>query len=456
MFEGNLWDILEGLKEEVLWDLFSPHRSAVMAATSNNIITFRRHDLDNLRTFLTGLVSVHHAALSYGGVGGWPFRSAAFAGRDSPLLMGLNAVDQSFFMGLFFWVSGRVSGQSLSKSSSPWAFVKSKMFRLGVPTVGYALVVDPVIRVMLLPSWTMDSVQSCLIRCWSNTTSVKGPLWYTATLLTFDIIAALCWTVSRKREASKKIQSSTYEKLSKYGWLVVGACCALARAQSPPGAVVPVISLQLGYAAQYVYAYVLGHLAYQCDESRMVGPFDSRPALVGEPPEADVKSSVSSYSSSVSVWAALAISLLSLNVIFLPRFLDTPDWFSATMRQASGWNLPAMLYAFWNEFSFVVVGPALMAYFERSQNKPAESSTWNARYSYAAFLLHTPIIVAMELVVEKLLFSNVGSHPWMSSKLWQVLGPVVMTVGVGLSGTWASFFVGKKLLEWVPGLKRII
>jgi glucan biosynthesis protein C len=448
MVHGQFWEFR--VENNFPLDLFSP---TVIMATSNNIISFRRHDLDNLRTFLTGLVTIHHTALPYGGVGSWAFKSAAFADH-SPFLVGLNVVDQSFFMGLFFWVSGRVSGQSLSKSS-PRAFVKSKLLRLGLPIIGYNLTIEPLVRVMMLPSWKLDCIQACLTKYWTNIWAVRGPLWYTATLLIFDIVAALCWSLFKQQVAPKHL-SDLYESLSKYGWVVAGACSALARTEFSAGAKVPFIQLQLGYAPQYVYAYILGHLAYQCNEPRMIGPFDSKSASVEKHAQPGPKSSVSRFSNSLSLATALGISLLSLQVVCLPRFLDSPEWLPTTMLQISGRHLPAVLYALWNEFSFVVVGPALMAYFERNHNQPAVSSTWNARYSYAAFLIHTPVSIAMELLVERFLFSNADSRPWRKSLLWQILGPVATAAGVGLSAAWASFFVGKKLVEWVPGLNRII
>ena len=79
--------------------------------TSNNIISLRRHDLDNVRTFLTSLVITHHTAIAYGGPGLASYTSA-LCPPISPALTMMNAFDQSFFMGVFFWISGRVSAQS--------------------------------------------------------------------------------------------------------------------------------------------------------------------------------------------------------------------------------------------------------------------------------------------------------------------------------------------------------
>jgi glucan biosynthesis protein C len=77
----------------------------------NNVIS-RRHDLDNLRPFLTGLVVVHHTGIAYGLTGWWYYKSPLNPPATSLPVLVLVAVNQTFFMGLFFWISGRLSAES--------------------------------------------------------------------------------------------------------------------------------------------------------------------------------------------------------------------------------------------------------------------------------------------------------------------------------------------------------
>jgi hypothetical protein len=60
-------------------------------------LSTRKHGLDNLRTFLTALVILHHTAIVYGGSGEWPVRSRCFP-PESLTLITFNAIDQTFFM----------------------------------------------------------------------------------------------------------------------------------------------------------------------------------------------------------------------------------------------------------------------------------------------------------------------------------------------------------------------
>ncbi|KAK6080576.1 hypothetical protein SCUP234_05122 [Seiridium cupressi] len=427
-------------------------------ATSNNIISLRRHDLDNLRTFLTSLVTVHHTSITYSGTGSWPFKSAIFADK-SALILGFNMCNQSFFMGLFFWISGRVSAQSLEKSPHIGGFIRNKIMRLGVPTLLYTLVVTPLVRFMVLSSWDADYVRTFLQHYYTTLRSVRGPIWYTATLLSFDIIAACIRKASGSTE-KKGVNSNRriiYEQLKRYGWLAVAVCSFLSKAYFPFGTMLPIIGMQPTYSFQYIYAYTLGYLSQSYGDQIMKGAFDPSSTPVKVKGTKDEKIHEVQTSSGLSLPIAVVISLLSINFIFLPRYLDSVDWLRETMAQLfGGWTMPSLLYAFWNEFSFHLVGPALMSYFQQWYNKPTILSTWNARYSYAAFLVHEPLSVAMEILVEKALLPVLATDFWMKSQIWQNIGPAVMTVSVGLTSAWASSFAGKKLLEWIPSLKKII
>ncbi|KAF7538476.1 hypothetical protein G7054_g2902 [Neopestalotiopsis clavispora] len=421
-------------------------------ATSNNIISLRRHDLDNLRTFLTALVTVHHTSIAYGGAGGWPFKSAAFVGT-SPLILGFNMFNQSFFMGIFFWISGRVSAQALQRATSLSGFLKTKTLRLAVPALAYTLVVNPIMHAMLQPNLSVRSAVAFVQNYFVNLRGVRGPVWYTATLLCFDAVAGLIAT-SQGRFINGNKRAHLYELLRKYGWLAAAVFNFLAKTQYPVGRALPIINLQPAYMFQYIYAYALGYLGTFQGEQILGSPFDGSSQI--RHGKRDASPGIASVKG-ISLGNAFMMSVLSLTVIFLPRYLDSTNWLDKTTEQLfGGWNLPSLLYAVWNELSFKVFGPALMFYFQQKHNQQATHATWNARYSYAAFLLHTPVTVILQVLAESLMFSDLVKTTWIGSSAWQALGPVVMTVSVGMASAWASTCVASMLFEWIPALKKIV
>jgi hypothetical protein len=75
----------------------------------------RLYHLDNFRIFLTALVIFHHTSIPYGGLGSWQYISSHHAQGSSPAIIAFNALNQSFFMGSFFYLSGVMSSQSLKR-----------------------------------------------------------------------------------------------------------------------------------------------------------------------------------------------------------------------------------------------------------------------------------------------------------------------------------------------------
>jgi peptidoglycan/LPS O-acetylase OafA/YrhL len=101
--------------------------------------TGRLYFLDNLRIALTILVIAHHVGQAYGPTGGsWPIQEAARARILGPFF----TVNRSFFMSLFFMISGYLMVMSYNRSR-PLAFVKSRLLRLGIPLVAFFFLVIP-------------------------------------------------------------------------------------------------------------------------------------------------------------------------------------------------------------------------------------------------------------------------------------------------------------------------
>jgi len=100
----------------------------------------RLYFLDNLRIGLTVLVIAHHVGQAYGPTGGyWPVQEATRAAVLGPFF----TVNRSFFMSLFFLISGYLMIASYDRSG-PGAFVRSRFLRLGVPLLAFFLLVIPV------------------------------------------------------------------------------------------------------------------------------------------------------------------------------------------------------------------------------------------------------------------------------------------------------------------------
>ncbi|KAF2967590.1 hypothetical protein GQX73_g5992 [Xylaria multiplex] len=468
-----------------------------MTGTSNNIITLRRHDLDNLKTFLAGLVVLHHTTIPYGGSPESYLRSVVVHG-SSPALLAFKSMNQSFFMGTFFWISGRMTAHSLGKLA-PVSFIGRKLLHLGVPTAFYTLFIIPAVRAVALPSWDLTTIRQDVLRYWASLGGVTGNSWYTATLLVLDVLAALAVMTrplsrdlssdgkSRDRKTTAASSPTVYSRynsgsenngqlafppaplVEKWAWLPVALTSFLIRTQLPgfPGgrAWTP-LNLHLSFLPQYVYAYVMGYRSFHDGRSRIYGPFDH-----GDVSGEDAHHHTSHRGApSLSLGASIAVSAGTLACIVVPAAvlelavgggISKDSLVPAVLEQVSGgWNVSALLYSVWNEFSFVTITPALMAYFQQNYSQRIESWWWKPRYSYAVFLGHNvvsmAVAVAAESVCRGLLSTSSWARSFFLSRVWNMTGPSVLTVVVGSAQVFSSFVVGKFLVEYVPGLNRII
>ncbi|WP_371602455.1 acyltransferase [Streptomyces sp. NBC_01220] len=94
--------------------------------------------LDNLRIALIVVVVAHHAAQAYGPADWWYVEGEPRSGA----LATLSALDGTFFMSLFFFISAYFVPASHDRRSG-WSFVGGRLLRLGVPVLVGALTLVP-------------------------------------------------------------------------------------------------------------------------------------------------------------------------------------------------------------------------------------------------------------------------------------------------------------------------
>ncbi|KAH8822095.1 hypothetical protein F5884DRAFT_111008 [Xylogone sp. PMI_703] len=209
--------------------------------------------LDNLRTCLTGLVIYHHTSVSYGGLGSWAYISRLHPPGTSIPLIVFNAINQSYFMGSFFYLSGYFSSRTLKQKGSE-RFLRTKILKLGVPTLFYTLVGPPL--QILVRCWGEGKgigAGSELVKdYWQNLQGVRGPVWFCATLLALDTLLALINTSGRLSQTS--IPEFTF-----WPSMILDISIGyLVRLKYPVGTSFKPLGIQPAYLPQYIACYALG------------------------------------------------------------------------------------------------------------------------------------------------------------------------------------------------------
>lgn len=213
---------------------------------------------------MTVLVILHHLAITYGGEGGWYYREAGGDTVTKAILTILTVVDQSFFMGLFFFISGYVTPASFDRKGAG-KFVADRLLRFGIPLLAFMLVLDPLLRYVAdgyagtrtFGRYVLEQVAVNPLR--GVIGFHVGPLWFLFALLIFNVIYCCYrkWNAVRMRRSPLVLSG----RLIAIYLVVVSMANFLIRLALPVGE--DVLSLQLAYFPSYVGLFYGGIASYR-------------------------------------------------------------------------------------------------------------------------------------------------------------------------------------------------
>eukprot|EP01084_Bolivina_argentea_P300630 518442_1 len=171
----------------------------------------RLNYLDNLKSLLTSIVVIHHITCSFCG-NGWSYMIGSYYNPFLILSGSLTSIDQSYFMCLFFFISGYFTPISFKKKGRQ-RFLYDKFYRLGIPFLFYFFVLGPIHNLLINKVFIKNG----------NTKSASwyqpdpGPCWFLGWLLLFNV----CYCIMDQQISyyEKKLPSTM--KLILYG-LVFG------------------------------------------------------------------------------------------------------------------------------------------------------------------------------------------------------------------------------------------
>lgn len=366
----------------------------------------RTYFIDRLRVVLTALVIVHHTAITYGGSGGWFYREVTDGSTASSLLLTLLcAVNQAFFMGMFFLLAGYFTPTSLERKGARH-FLQDRALRLGLPLLVFGFVLGPLTEALAGAAKGRGVIEAWL-GAMSQGRFVIGPLWFAFALLIFAAGFAVWRSVRGERHGTAQPVPGHARWLA--AALAVGAAALLIRQIVPVG--VNVVGLQLGYFASYVFLFALGCVAWRHRWLERVGPEHARP------------------------WAWVSLAVLPL--LFAAGAL-AGGLSGRPVNFNGGWSLPAVVYAFWEPFVAWGVIATLLWQFRTRFNEA--STLWQgwSDGAYGAFIVHAPVIVGLAVALRG----------------WEA-PPLLKFVAVAVAGTVLSFLVAGALRR-IPGARRVL
>ena len=367
--------------------------------------------VDRLRTAMTALVVVFHAAITYGGDGGWFYQEVKPSGSPSSLLLTIFvATNQAYFMGIFFLLAGYFTPGALERKGYAH-FIADRFLRLGLPLLAFGLILGPMTAAMVNYAQG-DGFWSCIAWLWRHKQFINGPLWFTQALLLFSLgysawRAVLGSPLIEPVRTPKSVPAYRWWLLSAVG---VGAVALAIRQFVPTGQ--NIFGLQLGYFASYIFLFAAGIATWRNDWLRQLNWKQARPWII----------------TLLIAWPCLPAGIMAALALNGP----------GKSNFSGGLTWPAILYAFWEPFvAWGLIALWLLIFRER-MNRPSAFWAWLNRRAYTVYIVHPVVLAGVSLLL----------RGWVAPALvkWGVVGPLACV---------ACWLVADPLVR-LPGLRRIV
>ena len=137
------------------------------------------------------LVILHHLAVVYSATTAFYYVEPTSDYLTLVVLVVFELLNQAWFMGFFFLISGYFSPSSFDRRGSK-RFVKDRLIRLGIPLLIFSVLLEPLavyLGLSHMPASLLAKVGITLSLTWQNYVRFigPGPLWFVAMLLIFDL-----------------------------------------------------------------------------------------------------------------------------------------------------------------------------------------------------------------------------------------------------------------------------
>ncbi|MCY7296392.1 acyltransferase family protein [Alteromonas sp. a30] len=319
----------------------------------------REYGIDYIRILLTFLVIVHHVTIVYGGAGGWYWKEAE---TTALYLVAFNTINQSFFMGFFFLLSGYFMRGSIEKKGTA-RFYKDRIIRLGVPLTVYFFIISP-FTVAIADTASSASLFERTINVITRMEFEPGPLWFVQALLILTFAFGMIY-----RYFPNKVKS--FSAVPRFPVIAaaligIGFVTFIVRLFIPVGQTVA--WLQLGYFPLYILLFIFGILAYP---NQIVSTLTRN---------------------NVIPWVAISIVFICV-LPFAMLYGVGEGAFEG------GVNLNALFYALWEPFSACGIILGLLYVFNKKLNLPTKIGRFLSPLAYCIYIIHPPVVVAISLLL---------------------------------------------------------
>lgn len=343
----------------------------------------RLYFLDNLKTFLTMLVIIHHVGQAYGPTGGfWQYKSSLH--ENIPWLGCFFAINASFFMGLFFMISGYFVPYSYDRKDSI-SFLKSKLTRLGIPVLLGFFVISPLEMFFYYVNYSGNKYLNFIQYfksiylgfgvkpIWFNEIPGVGwpemnfgHLWFVENLLIFCIIYLIIRKLFLKDGLRNDTKNFRFSYILILGTLIA-LCSAIVRIWYPIDkwiALFGFMQSEIAHLPQYIILFIVGAAAYR--KSWFI--------------------TISQNTGKLS----LSLGCVMAFIIYLCHFIYEPIL-----------DIIYSNWTFYESFMCIFLCFGLITLFREKLNFTTPISKFLSDNSYAAYIFHFPIVLTIQYILDK-------------------------------------------------------
>jgi surface polysaccharide O-acyltransferase-like enzyme len=330
--------------------------------------------LDNLRSFVIILVVVIHSAITYSGIGGWYYKENLQENLNVIELSFfgiLESFTQAWFMGILFFIAAFLAAGSIDKRG-PVAFIKERLFRLGIPLLFYVFFIAPFIYFIILEKKAIT--WPSLLNNYKNYISSSillastGPLWFAEVLLFFSIIYALIRKIyNRQSYTIKQINTKSILLVI----LITTVIAFLVRLAFPIGS--GFYNLLFCFFPSYVVLFVLGIIVGEGKAFNVLSD------------EKNIKWLIISLIIGIPLWSLLMLfgGALKGEMVFY-----------------GGLYWRSFMYALWESFFAVTFSIGIIAFFRKYINIDNTITRMIAENAFGIYVFHTPFLVAVSVLLK--------------------------------------------------------
>ncbi|WP_121809379.1 acyltransferase family protein [Mucilaginibacter kameinonensis] len=365
--------------------------------------------IDNLKIALTILVVLHHAFITYGAPGGWYFADkTTHTAALIPMTLFV-AVNQSFFMGFFFFISAYFTASSLEKKGAA-RFTADRLKRLGIPLLFYSFILSPVLSYIVYRFADGHHITYFQYLSGFDGWIDFGVLWFVAALLLFSLIFVFINAITKHQRHQSKKAPSAFTIILFAGGL--GIVSYIVRMVFPIGWVLKPVGFQLGHFPQYMAMFCMGIMA---SRSNWLSSFNLKTGWV-------------------FAWLAAFMILIMFPALYFVKEITHSS--IATLSGEGHWQ--SLMYACWEQFTGVFIMAGLLIIAKHRWARQSATGKSMSRAAFGVYIFHPLVLISLSVIA-------IG---------WPI-DPGYKLLIVGPLAVAGSFLLSAVLVK-IPGVNKVI